>query len=113
MLSNTAVILSVALMNGEPNTLQVVSWPWLAWRTVRSPAILTLGGCYVLGMAFDITTTFAIARTWRARQTRRWRELLLKAPGTYHHSIMVGNMAEQAADAVCQRAPGTGGRFFT
>jgi putative nucleotidyltransferase with HDIG domain len=28
------------------------------------------------------------------------RELLLKAPGTYHHSIMVGNMAEQAAEAI-------------
>jgi putative nucleotidyltransferase with HDIG domain len=28
------------------------------------------------------------------------RELLLKAPGTYHHSIMVSNMAEQAAEAI-------------
>jgi putative nucleotidyltransferase with HDIG domain len=27
-------------------------------------------------------------------------ELLMKAPGTYHHSLMVGNMAEQAAQAV-------------
>jgi putative nucleotidyltransferase with HDIG domain len=28
------------------------------------------------------------------------RQLLIKAPGTYHHSIMVGNMAEQAAETV-------------
>ena len=28
------------------------------------------------------------------------KELLLKAPGTYHHSILVGNLAEAAADAV-------------
>jgi putative nucleotidyltransferase with HDIG domain len=28
------------------------------------------------------------------------RQLLLEAPGTYHHSIMVGNMAEQAAEVI-------------
>jgi putative nucleotidyltransferase with HDIG domain len=28
------------------------------------------------------------------------RELLTKAPGTYHHSIMVGNLAERAAEAI-------------
>jgi cyclic-di-AMP phosphodiesterase PgpH len=29
-----------------------------------------------------------------------FRELLLTAPGTYHHSIIVGNLAESAAEAV-------------
>lgn len=28
------------------------------------------------------------------------RELMLRAPGTYHHSVMVANMAEQAAERV-------------
>jgi hypothetical protein len=28
------------------------------------------------------------------------RELLLKAPGTYHHSVIVANMAEQAAERI-------------
>ena len=28
------------------------------------------------------------------------RRLLLEAPGTYHHSILVGNLAETASDAV-------------
>ncbi len=28
------------------------------------------------------------------------RELMLKAPGTYHHSIMVANLAEQAAERI-------------
>lgn len=28
------------------------------------------------------------------------KELMLKAPGTYHHSLMVGNLAEAAAEAV-------------
>lgn len=28
------------------------------------------------------------------------RELLIKAPGTYHHSVMVGNLVEAAAEAI-------------
>jgi hypothetical protein len=28
------------------------------------------------------------------------RELMLKAPGTYHHSVIVGNMVEAAAEAI-------------
>ena len=28
------------------------------------------------------------------------RRLLLEAPGTYHHSLMVGNLAERAAEAI-------------
>jgi hypothetical protein len=62
-------------------------------------AVLTLGGYYLLGMIFDITTTLQLLDL--ARPTHpAMRELLLKAPGTYHHSIMVGNMAEQAAEAI-------------
>ncbi len=29
---------------------------------------------------------------------------MLEAPGTYHHSILVGNLAEAAAEAVGQMA---------
>ena len=28
------------------------------------------------------------------------KELAIRAPGTYHHSIMVGNLAEAAAEAI-------------
>ena len=28
------------------------------------------------------------------------RELVMKAPGTYHHSLLVSNLAEQAAEAI-------------
>ena len=28
------------------------------------------------------------------------KKLAMKAPGTYHHSIMVGNLAESACDAI-------------
>jgi putative nucleotidyltransferase with HDIG domain len=62
-------------------------------------AILTLGGYSLLGMVFNIMTKLQLLDL--ARPTHPlMRQLLLKAPGTYHHSIMVGNMAEQAAEAI-------------
>lgn len=62
-------------------------------------ATLTLGGYYLLGSIFDITTSLQLLEL--ARPTHPlMRQLLLKAPGTYHHSILVSNMAEQAAERI-------------
>jgi putative nucleotidyltransferase with HDIG domain len=62
-------------------------------------AVLTLGGYYLLGMLFNITTALQLMDLARPTQPLM-RELLIKAPGTYHHSIMVSNLAEQAAEAI-------------
>jgi len=52
-----------------------------------------------VGRAFGITTSLQLLDL--ARPTHPlFRQLLLKAPGTYHHSIIVGNMAERAAELV-------------
>jgi putative nucleotidyltransferase with HDIG domain len=60
---------------------------------------LTLGGYYLLGSVFDITTSLQLLEL--ARPTHPlMRQLLLKAPGTYHHSILLSNMAEQAAERI-------------
>jgi putative nucleotidyltransferase with HDIG domain len=62
-------------------------------------ASLTLGGFYLLGHLFDLTTTLRLMEL--ARPTHPlMRQLLLKAPGTYHHSILVSNMTEQAVEQI-------------
>jgi putative nucleotidyltransferase with HDIG domain len=48
---------------------------------------------------FGITTTFKLLELANPSQPLL-RELQLKAPGTYHHSILVGNLAEAAAEAI-------------
>lgn len=62
-------------------------------------ATFTLGGYYLLGSIFDITTTLQLLELARPTHTLM-RQLLLKAPGTYHHSILLSNMAEQAAERI-------------
>jgi len=48
---------------------------------------------------FKITTDISLLELMDLNQPLM-RELLVEAPGTYHHSIIVGNLAEAAAEAV-------------
>jgi putative nucleotidyltransferase with HDIG domain len=99
MLANVVTVLVFVLLSGETDTLQIGQQVLGGVINGALSAVVTLGGYYLLGMLFNITTTLQLLDL--ARPTHpAMRELLLKAPGTYHHSIMVGNMAEQAAEAV-------------
>ena len=62
-------------------------------------AVLAVGMTYITGRLFGITTTLQLLEL--ANPTHPLlRRLLLEAPGTYHHSILVGNLAERAAEEV-------------
>lgn len=60
---------------------------------------LTLAGFYILGGLFGIVTVLQLQDLSRLDHPLL-RELLRRAPGTYHHSIMVANLAEQAAERI-------------
>ena len=49
--------------------------------------------------SFNLTTDISLLELLDLNQPLM-RELLVEAPGTYHHSIIVGNLAEAAAEAV-------------
>ena len=60
---------------------------------------LALIGLLIIGNLFGITTSIQLTDLGRPTQPLL-RQLLLKAPGTYHHSLMVSNLAEQAAERI-------------
>jgi len=60
---------------------------------------LAFFGLFVIGYLFGITTFIQLSELERPTQPLL-RTLLLKAPGTYHHSLMVGNLAQQAAERI-------------
>lgn len=62
-------------------------------------AILCLGFQPVLEAAFKLMTPSKLMELSNPQQPLL-RRLLLEAPGTYHHSIIVANLAEAAADAI-------------
>src|SRR5512139_3941470 len=62
-------------------------------------ASVTLVGLFLIGSLFDVTTTVQLLEL--ARPTHPLlNELLHKSPGTYHHTLMVANLAEQAAERI-------------
>jgi putative nucleotidyltransferase with HDIG domain len=60
---------------------------------------LALIGLFVIGNLVGITTSIQLLDLTRPTHPLQ-RQLLLKAPGSYQHSLMVGNLAEQAAERV-------------
>jgi putative nucleotidyltransferase with HDIG domain len=62
-------------------------------------ASLALGGLFLIGPLFDIITTMRLIELSRPDHPLLQR-LLRETPGTYHHSLMLANMAEQAAESI-------------
>lgn len=86
-------------------SLDGVSWMMWGWNAVAAAgsglasAILVVGFLPLVEDLFGITTTFKLLELANPSQPLL-RELQMKAPGTYHHSILVGNLAEAAAEAI-------------
>jgi putative nucleotidyltransferase with HDIG domain len=98
-LANLAVILAFRLPKQDYDAVQLLTLAGFSLVNGGLSASITLAGFYLLGTLFDITTSLQLMEL--ARPTHPLlRQLLLKAPGTYHHSILVSNMAEEAAGRI-------------
>jgi putative nucleotidyltransferase with HDIG domain len=98
-LANLAVILAFHLPKQDYDAVQLLTLAGFSLINGGLSASITLAGFYLLGTLFDITTSLQLMEL--ARPTHPLlRQLLLKAPGTYHHSILVSNMAEEAAGRI-------------
>lgn len=77
----------------------------LVWMAVASgvvglgSVIIIMGGSYVLGAAFGVSTRIQLMELAQLSHPLL-RQLQEKAPGTFHHSVIVGNLAERAADLI-------------
>ena len=61
--------------------------------------LIALGSLFIIGKLFGITTSLELLDL--ARPTHPLlKKLLVEAPGTYHHSLIVSQLAEQAAQRI-------------
>jgi len=98
-LANLAVVLAFRLPGGDYDMMGLLTLAAASVANGGLAASLTLAGFYLLGSIFDITTSLQLMELARPNHPLL-RQLLLKAPGTYHHSLLVSNMAEQAAERI-------------
>jgi cyclic-di-AMP phosphodiesterase PgpH len=97
-LSNIAVLVAFSLLNQSDVTAAVQG---IAAGAVNAglSVFLAVGSFAMLGNLFGIMTVFQLLELANP-SSRLLRRLLLETPGTYHHSVMVGNLAERAAETI-------------
>ena len=98
-LGNFVIILIFRLMTKDDDWAGLALMGGLSLVNGLLSASLTVGTFSLLGRLFGITTTMQLLELSDPTQPLL-RRLLNEAPGTYHHSIMVGNLAERAAERV-------------
>jgi len=92
--ANSAVILIYRLNISD--TLGILQLVGASFLNGLFSAGLTLTGFFFIGNVFNVVTSMQLQELARLDHPLL-QELLSQAPGTYHHSLMVSNLAEQAA----------------
>ncbi|MFZ3129773.1 MAG: HDIG domain-containing metalloprotein [Desulfosporosinus sp.] len=95
---NVMMVSAIALTTGMRLSVWLVG---LILGTVNGVAssFLTVGALHWFESGFRITSSVRLLELSNPNRPLLKR-LLMEAPGTYHHSILVGNLAEAAAEAV-------------
>jgi putative nucleotidyltransferase with HDIG domain len=95
---NALVVTTFSLL-GERDVRGVLELWAASGASGAGAAVAAVGSFAVLGNLFGITTVFQLLELANPSQPLL-RRLLLETPGTYHHSLMVGNLAERAAESI-------------
>lgn len=97
--ATVAVIATTELLADTPLVLLITSSLVLGIANGMLSSILANGALPFLESTFGITSSVKLIELANPGQPLL-KQLLVDAPGTYHHSILVGNLAEAAADTV-------------
>ena len=95
---NVAVVLAFSLLE-QRDVAAILQLAGVGLLNAVLSVVLAAGSFAVLGNVFGIMTVFQMLELANP-SNRLLRRLLLETPGTYHHSVMVGNLAERAAETI-------------
>jgi putative nucleotidyltransferase with HDIG domain len=94
-----AVVVTAFSLLGERDLTGVVQLIGAAGLSAGGASVAAVGSFAVLGNVFGLLTVFQLLELANPSQPLL-RRLLVETPGTYHHSLMVGNLAERAAESI-------------
>jgi putative nucleotidyltransferase with HDIG domain len=98
VLINTLTTVAVGLVNSA-DIQNVMGWAVWSGGSGLVSAVLTILEAMLFEWAFNLVTASKLMELSNPNKPLL-RRLLLETPGTYHHSILVANLAEAAASAV-------------
>lgn len=96
---NLGVVVSFLLVARPTDVIGLLQLAAGAVSSGVLSGLVAFGATVVLGHLFRITTVFEL-RELADPNHPLLRQLLLRTPGTYHHSLLVANLAERAAEVI-------------
>ena len=96
---NVGVLLVFTLIGRATDPIGAAQLFGAALLSGAGSGLLAFAAMAMLGHLFRITTVFEL-RELADPNHPLLRQLLLRTPGTYHHSLLVGNLAERAAEVI-------------
>jgi putative nucleotidyltransferase with HDIG domain len=94
-----ALVVTAFSLLGQRDLTGIVQLWGASVLSAGGAAVAAVGTFAVLGNVFGILTVFQLLELANPSQPLL-RRLLIETPGTYHHALMVGNLAERAAEAI-------------
>jgi hypothetical protein len=95
-LLNIALATAISAFMGDMPGLDILGIWVLAFMGGMAAGIIAAGIVPLLEMSFNYTTDITLLELANLERPIL-RELMMQAPGTYHHSVLVGSMVEAAA----------------
>lgn len=92
-------LLATWFVDGERETNDIAWMAAAAAVNGMSAGFLAAGAFVTVGLLFGITTRVQLLELSQLNSPLL-RRLQAEAPGTFHHSVVVGNLAERAADLI-------------
>jgi putative nucleotidyltransferase with HDIG domain len=98
-LTSFLLLLATWFIDGDRSTGDLGWMAFSAFMSGTSSGVLAAGVFVTVGVLFGVTTRLQLMELSQLNAPLL-RRLQDEAPGTFHHSIIVGNLAERAADLV-------------
>jgi putative nucleotidyltransferase with HDIG domain len=96
---NVLMILSYNLISGNPFKMALLSDLMMGFLGGPLASVLVLGIAPIIESLFGYTTDIKLLELANMDHPTL-KDLILQAPGTYHHSIIVGSLVETAAKSI-------------
>ena len=96
---NLAIAISFQILTNNLFTVQTIYIAIFAFAGGILNALFVTGTIPLVETLFHYTTDIKLLELANLNSPVL-RELMIRAPGTYHHSVLVGNMVEAAAEAI-------------
>ncbi len=95
---NMITIVGIGFINSS-EIMQTLTFGFYGLLNGLVSSIVTVGSLPLWESVFNVVTPLKLLELSNPNQPLL-KKLLLEAPGTYHHSIIVGNLSESAVDAI-------------